>query len=301
MEHFFQSGVMGNADTSSSSNAQFIFDAVANRTGCGKAKDKLQCLRHVDVDVFREAQDSLPSLISYSSFALSYISRYDGNHWPEWSFNQMMKKEFTDVPVILGVQEDEGSMFVLSLLNITTKGHYRDYLKYLFVKLDGHPDQLKELMDLYPINTDGETFGVPVSNSYPASSPAQRPLAALLGDTVFEFPHRYFHNLTQKHWSFRGATTPDLPILGSLHSGDFELMYHKSANFSSAGESYRRYFLSFVYHKDPNVDSRLDKWERYGENGNQLRIGFDDNRMIVDNSRLEQAKFVRDNFKLLVT
>jgi hypothetical protein len=103
----------------------------------------------------------------------------------------------------LGNVADEGTIFSLTSLNVTTDDEFREYLGYNY--LDDVPDQnVSEVMELYPSDRNaGSPFNTSILN---AITPQYKRIAAFQGDAVFQAPRRFFvqqRAASQSIWSYR--------------------------------------------------------------------------------------------------
>ena len=100
---------------------------------------------------------------------------------------------------------DEGTVFSLTSLNITSNDDFRSFLKYNY--LSDVPDQnVSDVMELYPDNrSDGSPFNTSVFN---AITSQYKRNAAFQGDVVFQAPRRFFVQqrfASQNVWSYRAS------------------------------------------------------------------------------------------------
>jgi acetylcholinesterase len=124
--------------------------------------------------------------------------------------------------VVAGDCDDEGTLFALSQLNITTSGQAMGWIRDNYLS-EGTDQELSRLAELYPADpTQGSPFGTGYLNQL---SPQFKRLAALQGDLVFQAPRRFFMGRvaeTQPVWGFnykRGKTTA---WFGAFHGSELE-------------------------------------------------------------------------------
>lgn len=315
-----QSGSFIATDNSTSENAQDIFNRISKAAGCGK-NNKLECLRQASPDRFRQAQAAVPGLFGYKSMGLSFVPRHDGSsQLPSYAYDMLDRGEYTDIPTIIGNQEDEGTIFAFSQLNVTDAKGYRKYLKLVFPKLT--KVDLENTEELYPIrnrnnvgNSDNNFFGSPFGNTWPPLTNDQRAIAALFGDVFYQWPRRKFLDATevkkntkskQPHWSYLAVTGSKTPYLGTMHGSDLILEYFTPGEYSFPAFTYRRHFLSFAYTKDPNnkksgedksTSGTATKWRSYGESKQQLVLQYNGDLMGKDAYRNRQSEYINKNIK----
>lgn len=84
---------------------------------------------------------------------------------------------------------DEGTIFALTSLNVTSDDEFREFLKYTY--LSDVPDQnVSDVMTLYPSDRSaGSPFNTSIFN---AITSQYKRSAAFQGDVSFQAPRRYF-------------------------------------------------------------------------------------------------------------
>ena len=133
------------------------------------------------------AMEQPPFVLTYSSVALAYLPRPDGKVLTMSPDQAGLFGRFAKVPLIIGDQEDEGTLFALFQSNITTKRQVVDYLSdYYFAHAS--QDLLERLVSYYDdIVERGSPFRTGTeSNWYPQF----KRLAAILGDIAFTISRR---------------------------------------------------------------------------------------------------------------
>ncbi|KAL6801449.1 Alpha/Beta hydrolase protein [Trichoderma sp. SZMC 28013] len=115
-----ESGSIVPAEPANSTKAQIIYDKVVDSAGCSTSNDTLACLRSLDFNTFLLATESVPISSSYNSIALSYLPRPDGTVLLDSPEILASKGQFAKVPLLLGDQEDEGTLFSVYQLNLTS-------------------------------------------------------------------------------------------------------------------------------------------------------------------------------------
>ncbi|KAJ5116859.1 hypothetical protein N7456_001207 [Penicillium angulare] len=160
------SGSMQPAQAVNSTRGQDIYNQVIETGGCSKSKDSLACLRGLSYEDFLNAVSAPPSLISFNGLSLTYQPRPDGVILPESPDILAKKGAFASVPFIVGDQEDEGTLFALFQLNLTSDA----LLGYL--ETDMWPlaskNTLTDLLDTYGTGNqaiiNGSPFDTGLSN-----------------------------------------------------------------------------------------------------------------------------------------
>ena len=250
------SGTVIPADPVDCPKGQGVYDAVVREAGCDGAQDTLRCLRDLEYPKFLSAANSVPGILSYSSVALSYLPRPDGNALPASPDVLANEGRYAAVPMIVGSQEDEGTLFSLFQPNITTTSRLVNYLSDLFF-LSASRDQLAQLVGNYPTSLlAGSPFRTGIFNEI---YPGFKRLAALLGDFVFTLARRFFlraHARTNPDvpaWSYLASYKYGTPILGTFHGSDLPQIFGTAILPGFASATIQAYYLNFVHTLDPNL------------------------------------------------
>ena len=233
------------------------------------------------------------------SLRLAWVPRVDGNFLKDSPAQLILQGSVAGIPMISGDCDDEGTLFTLSLLNITsviialrcasivltiyyfcrTDAETKAYIHSNYIP-DATSDEVDSLLALYPSDiTQGSPYGTSILN---AITPQYKRLAALQGDLVFQAPRRFFlqqRSGMQPIWTYRTSAHllvpynhltiytivtkrfKVVPILGSFHGSDLLTMYTAS--------DMTDYLINFVAHGDPNGPTRMF-WPRYMPDAPQL-------------------------------
>nr|P32948.1 RecName: Full=Lipase 4; Flags: Precursor [Diutina rugosa] len=263
-----QSGAMVPSDPVDGPYGTQIYDQVVASAGCGSASDKLACLRSISNDKLFQATSDTPGALAYPSLRLSFLPRPDGTFITDDMFKLVRDGKCANVPVIIGDQNDEGTVFALSSLNVTTDAQARQYFKESFIHASDA--EIDTLMAAYPSDiTQGSPFDTGIFN---AITPQFKRIAAVLGDLAFTLPRRYFLNHFQggTKYSFLSKQLSGLPVIGTHHANDIVwqdfLVSHSSAVYNNA-------FIAFANDLDPNKAGLLVNWPKYtssSQSGNNL-------------------------------
>ncbi|KAF5315218.1 hypothetical protein D9619_007256 [Psilocybe cf. subviscida] len=208
-------------------NGQKYYDNMVKDTGCSGAIDTLQCLRTVPYAKIKAAINNAPSIFAYQSLTLAWLPRTDGVFLTDDPLRLVQSGKIAQIPYVTGNCDDEGTLFSLANLNVTTTTQFKAYLKGTF--LPGLTDtQVEKVAALYPADiTEGSPFGTGILN---ALSPQFKRLAAFQGDGVFQAPRRWLLQHTagkQDIWVYVNKRLKGLPILGSAHATDILNVYGK--------------------------------------------------------------------------
>lgn len=248
------SGSIVPADPVDCPKGQIVYDAVVSKAGCASAADTLECLRGKDYTTYLNAANSVPGILSYSSVALSYLPRPDGRALTASPDELVLSGRYAAVPMIIGDQEDEGTLFSLFQPNVTTTSALVDYLGGLFFH-GATREQMSELVGTYGSSmTAGSPFRTGIFNEV---YPGFKRNAAILGDLVFTLTRRAFLDLSSAlrpdvpAWSYLASYDYGTPVLGTFHASDLlQVFYGVLPNYAS--RSIQSYYFNFVYNLDPN-------------------------------------------------
>ncbi|PHH91192.1 hypothetical protein CDD83_1378 [Cordyceps sp. RAO-2017] len=238
-----------------SPKAQATFDTVARHAGCGAAHDVLDCLRKVPYETFFKAANSVPGILSYDALALPYLPRPDGSVLRGSPDALLKAGKYYPIPMIIGDQEDEGTLFALLMGRLHTTDQIVDRLSRDFFP-NATKRELTDFVDLYSYSlTEGSPFRTGIFNEFYFG---YKRLAAIVGDLVFNLTRRLALGMAIKGnpnvaaWSYLASYNYGLPFLGTFHGSDLlRLFYDVVPDYAT--ESWRTYYLNFAYNLDPNV------------------------------------------------
>lgn len=278
-----------------------IYDDVVETAGCTSANDTLECLRALPYEDFLNAANSVPGFISYRSVALSYLPRPDGTVLPDSPDVLAKNGQYAAVPMIIGDQEDEGTLFALFTSNVTTDAELLEYFAaYYFA--DATTAQLQGLLDTYPQSVlTGSPFRTGLFNEL---YPQFKRIAAILGDLVFTLTRRGFlasagaANPDVPSWSYLSSYDYGTAYLGTFHGSDLlQVFFGIYDNY--AANSIRTYYYNFLYNLDPNEGyGSYPDWPQWKDtgSGNQLAWFFADSQSKeTDDFRNDSYTYIFDN------
>ncbi|KAL7931713.1 alpha/beta-hydrolase [Trichoderma chlorosporum] len=297
------SGTAVPAERIDSPKAQAVYNNVVNKAGCSGSSDTLACLRQVPYNQFLNAVNSAPSIFSYSSLGLSYLPRPDGvvlEDSPDVLFEQ---GKYYPVPMIVGDQEDEGTLFSVFQSNVTSTSSLANWLsQYMFS--NATTSQLTQLINTYDSAISaGSPFRTSIFNDL---YPGFKRTAALLGDLTFTLTRRMELTVaSQLHpnvptWSYLSSYDYGTPFLGTFHASDIlQVFYGLLPN--NAMSSARTYYFNFIYNLDPNVGvTGYDNWPQWADD--QQLMWFESafsNDLLADNFRNESYQWIVQNKDIL--
>ncbi|KAH8671726.1 Alpha/Beta hydrolase protein [Xylariales sp. PMI_506] len=299
------SGSIIPAEPADGIKAQNIFDTVVHAAGCSLEadSDKLACLRSVDYETFLNATNSVPIFLSYSSPALSYMPRPDGNVLTASPYVLAKKNLYAAVPIIIGDVEDEGTLFSVFQANITTTEDLVSYLNTVLF-LNATYQDIADLVDTYPYKNGsaGSPFGTGILNE---EYPEFKRLAAILGDIEFTLSRRVFLDTMPSSvpaWSFLATWERGTPILGTFHTADLPRIYYGTDDASRAIQD--RY-IAFVTSLNPNdgvaVASTKHKtyWPIWQDSKQLIEFGANSTGIINDNFRAASFEYITSHMDIL--
>ncbi|KAK3291302.1 Alpha/Beta hydrolase protein [Chaetomium fimeti] len=276
---------------------QWIFDTVVEAAGCASAadSDKVECLRGVDYETLVNASNSVPGSLGYYSLALSYAPRQDGVALTASPEVLAQTGKYAQVPIIIGNQENEGTVFALFQANITTEAALVSYLNTIFFQ-HATPEEVAGLVATYPENPDSPG-GVGPSNSTYAEF---KRLAAILGDWEFILMSRLLLDTfpaTVPAWSYQASYESGTPILGTYHTTDVPQLFVKTDDVSAAIQAL---YISFVDSLDPNnyaagttPSGYLTAWPTWQDGKQLLELGTESTRLIDGDARAASFEYIR--------
>ena len=278
--------------------AQAVYDHVVAKTGCSGKADTLACLRSVDYTTFLNAANSVPGIVSYSSIALSYLPRPDGVVLTDSPEVLIKNKKYAAVPMIIGDQEDEGTLFAVMPSNITSTAKIVQYFQDLYF-LNATKAQLTAFVNTYPTSISaGSPFRTGIFNEL---YPGFKRLAAILGDMTFTLARRAFLQIAAEvnpdvpSWSYLSSYDYQFPILGTFHATDLlQVFYGVLPNYASG--SIQTYYINFVTTGDPNKGAKVDKtWPQWSADKNIVQFFADKAVIIADNFRAASYNYIYEN------
>lgn len=290
------SGSIIGATNTTSPKPQAVFDTVVEAAGCTDATDKVACLRALSYDDFLTAVTSVPGLFSYSSLNLEYLPRPDPSNsfFPLSPDTAVLTGQFAKVPVIIGDQQDEGTLFSLVQSNISTNAELIDYFASYF---PSNPNAVEDVTGLAAEYPDQPLLGQPAGSPFNTGAlnniyPQYKRLAAMLGDSTFTLTRRAYLDIITTQgvtaWSYLSTFDYGLPILGTFHGTDIFIAFG-SASTSTIATTFQDYYISFVNDLNPNAlgdASPLVEWPQWtNATVELLDIGASNNSIIKDDFR----------------
>lgn len=263
------SGVGVPAEPMDGPKGQAVYDKVVAEAGCSNAADTLTCLRDLDYDTYYKAvTENFNSAFSFYGTKISFLPRPDGRTLLLSPEEAAATGRYFAVPIIVGNQEDEGTLFSLFQQSIKSDTELVDYFANNDFPNASKAD-LTEWVTSYSASDVGSPFRTPKINGL---YPMFKQIAATIGDQSFILARRKFlESHTAAHpkvpaWSYLSSYAHHLPILGTAHATDLaQVFFGLPPTFATS--STRRYYGNFLYNLDPNsgADDNLS-WPLWREN-----------------------------------
>ncbi|KAI6380811.1 hypothetical protein MCOR25_001485 [Pyricularia grisea] len=276
-----------------------VYNQVVKAGDCSGQADTLKCLRALPYEKFLKAVTAPPGFLGYNSVALSYLPRPDGKVLTASPDVLLLGKRYYPVPMIIGDQEDEGTLLSLFQRNITTPELLLNYIKELYFPAT-NVSKIQALLDTYPNDPSaGSPFRTGTNNQF---YPQFKRLAAILGDITFNLPRRLMLfasstlNPDVPSWSYLSSYDYGTPILGTFHGSDLlQIFYGILPNYAS--RTTVSYYTNFIYNLDPNVGIKdVMYWPQWSKDQDLMNFFANNAKLIPDNFRNESYNYLLANF-----
>jgi len=274
-------------------HGQLYYDTLVKNAACDKSPDTLECLRNVPYARLKYAIDASPDFFAYQGLALAWLPRVDGVFLTEPPQYAVVRGHVSNVPMITGNCDDEGSLFSLSTLNVTTTEEVGQYIRS-FMLPTAPQSHVDLLLQYYP---EDVTAGCPFDTGFlNMLAPQYKRIAAIQGDIVFHGPRRLllkYQADKQNSWAFIHKRGKQTPFIGAAHGTDLVNSF--------GGLELADYIIYFTRNLDPNGNLQIS-WPKYDLRNPKALVFQDDAifRMVVedDNYRINPLEFVA-NISLL--
>ncbi|RFU27609.1 hypothetical protein B7463_g8737, partial [Scytalidium lignicola] len=260
---------------------EFQFERFVDDCGCSGYRDPLSCLRSVDISIIQAANvlKPFPGGSSTPVPEWYFLPVTDGSLVPDRLYNSFVKGKFIKVPVLVGDDTDEGSIFAI---DATSQADISNWFKNNYPKLSN--SQLDAVNRQYPLMT-------PLPNHaayFPSAS-------AIYGDATFTCPGNQIAISAaqfvspEKVWNYRynvldpvlinqGEGVPHTfetsAIFGPTNAGSADTATYEGIN-ADIVPVVMDYWISFVKKLDPNPEkfSQAPYWEPFGRGlGKRLKL-----------------------------
>lgn len=274
-------------------HGQEYYDTLVKNAACDKSPDTLECLRNVPYARLKYAIDVAPDFFAYQGLALAFLPRVDGIFLTEPPQYAVVRGHVSNVPMLTGNCDDEGSLFSLSSLNVTTTAEVGQYLRSFMLPTAPQSD-VDLLLQYYP---EDATAGCPFDTGFlNMLSPQYKRIAAIQGDIVFHGPRRFllkYQADKQNSWAFIHKRGKHMPFIGAAHATDLLNSF--------GGQELTDYIIYFTRNLDPNGNLQIS-WPKYDLRNPKALVFKDDAifRVVVedDDYRINPLEFVA-NISLL--
>ncbi|KAI0351843.1 carotenoid ester lipase precursor [Trametes cingulata] len=267
------------------SKLQPTFDFIASETGCASARDVLACLREVPAAAITAAMDKTPTFLGFAALNTPFMPHADGVFLRDNPQELVLEGSMADIPFVIGSNEDEGTLFSLASLNITTEREAEAYITSNYFP-NATRQTIARLLELYPANpAAGSPFGT--GNNF-TFTPEYKRLAAFQGDFIFQATRRFFLDkrpgkaIARSFLSERNKVTG----IGAAHSTELAIIF--------GGQDMTDFLVRFVNTLDPN-GGQQPHWPAYTAESPQLLAFVDGHTpltVIPDTFRKEAMDFL---------
>ncbi|KAF9234829.1 Alpha/Beta hydrolase protein [Melanogaster broomeanus] len=287
-------------------DSQPIYDRMVEYTNCTNpagGNSTLDCLRAAPYESLVSAINQLPPLLSYQSLATSFRPVVDGVMFKRTARESLEAGLYAQIPIIAGNVDDEGTLFSLLNVNVTTDQQFTDYVHSNYIP-HASETQMQGIAELYPSEApQGSPFRT--GDNYTVT-PQYKRISAFQGDYYFQAPRRFSLSITsatQKVWSYCINTVVSV----AFHESDLQEFYELTPNPDFIGTDA---LLNFAYNLDPNVPaggyrgsssppSQLTSitWPLYNSSPNGTLLTFEPNNVLnvtQDDYRLDAMLYLSD-------
>ncbi|KAL4079093.1 sterol esterase [Scleroderma citrinum] len=232
--------------------SQPIYNQLLEYTNCTNptnGNSTLDCLRAAPYQSLKNAVNMVPTLLSYESLATSFHPVVDGIMFKRPGRQSLAEGLYAKIPIIAGDVEDEGTLFSLLNVNVTTDQGFVDYVQTNYIPT-ANETQMQGLAEAYTSDpSQGSPFGTGTNFTL---TPEYKRLAAFQGDYYFQAPRRYgvtITSATQNVWSYL-FRAQKYNGLGTFHESDLQEFYELTPTPDFIGTDA---LVNFAYNLDPNV------------------------------------------------
>ncbi|KIM54296.1 hypothetical protein SCLCIDRAFT_1222166 [Scleroderma citrinum Foug A] len=226
------------------------YDFIVAQTNCSGANDTLSCLRQAPYEAVMNAMEHTGYFNSYKSLNLTWAPLVDGDILKHTLRESLSMGKYARVPAIFGIVDDEGTLFSLFNLNVTTSNQFLEYVQTNFL-VGLNESDINLVGKLYPDDpTQGSPFGVGMNDTL---TPEYKRISAFQGDLYFQAPRRHALSImstTQNVWSYVWKRNKYTPGLGSFHLSDLQEFFNFTGTSDWVGADA---VINFAYALDPNV------------------------------------------------
>ncbi|KAK7023326.1 carboxylic ester hydrolase [Favolaschia claudopus] len=300
IEKLKQSGAAVHLETQST--GQSDYDDFVRKVNCTSSKSNtntLDCLRRVSFELIMAAINEFPNIGSYQSVNLVWGPHVDGDVVERDAWSSIRRGMYAKIPMMATVCDDEGTLFSLSTVNITTSDQFLDYVQTNFLH-NASAAEMTEMARLYPDDpTQGSPFDTGTAN---VAGPEYKRTAAFMGDMLVSSPRRFLlehASARQDVWGSlnKMGKTVNGP-LGAFHTSDGPIWFTNTTSLNYMGMDA---LLNFVNRLEPNIGPSSKntaliwpKWNSVSKEGKSSLLTFGDEGVSItaDNFRKEAMDFL---------
>ncbi|UKZ72939.1 hypothetical protein TrVFT333_000576 [Trichoderma virens FT-333] len=238
------SGSLMLAEYPDAKRPQEVYDKIVHAAGCSEREDSLQCLREITPARLAISSAAVLGSSSVEALRLQFIPRPDGElirYSPEVHLN---RGTFLQVPMIIGNQEDEGTIFakVRPLFEVKKNVTFDSYLRrQYFYNLP--ETNLQRFTSLYSDRPeDGSPYRTQLTPIDEQWHDRKR-IASILGDLFFVFPRRLAMFLI-------AASHPSVPLWGYQGSQEYDKSISRGGLLGTAHGSFEKNAIAFEFDKE---------------------------------------------------
>jgi carboxylesterase type B len=270
------------------------YNNITSAANCTSAADTLDCLRQVPIDMLSSIFNS-----SVASSA-SYRPIIDGDFLTDDGPALLSEGKFVHVPIMHGVNNDEGSAFGSAGATVNTTEEFVSFLVDSMGETESTAAILKEVYpDIPEVGIPGMLHGRPATDS--GYGVMYKRAAAYGGDVVMHAPRRFVseiwaaNDLPSYSYVFDVLTAGNNEYIGATHFTEVAFVFYNLLGdgynnsvatdpFLNKPESYKqlsrvmtRMWASFIMHQNPNENGVTAlEWPEYTSD-NAQNIVFDAN------------------------
>jgi carboxylesterase type B len=212
--------------------------------------------------------------------------------------------KYHHVPMILGNQEDEGTLFAIFQQDMSTTEKIVNYLSKYYLH-NASKEQITDFVDTYSTRVvDGSPFRTLLKFEF---FPGRKRIAAILGDIVFNLIRRvtlqifYDEDPELETWAYFASYNydPFFGLFGTAHGSDVTTLFNKE-NTNYPTLSGRTYYINFLHNLDPNIGTKPDlEWPRWSEGHQLLHFDVKSNGLKEDDYRNSSSSFMFNHIESL--
>ncbi|TFY52381.1 hypothetical protein EVJ58_g10049 [Rhodofomes roseus] len=229
------------------SAGQPYYDLLVDYTGCTGQSDTLACLREAPAEQILAAVNMTPNSRDYTEHNLAWQPRLDGDLFIQNPQRSVLMGQYAKVPIISGDCDDEGTLFSLGNINVTTDEEFLTYINIEYLP-DASPIEMLAVGAAYPEDPSlGSPFDTGDANQL---TPQFKRIAAFTGDWQFESPRRLVletMSRTQDAWAYLYRRGKSTPYLGAYHSSDLSDFFRDGDYIGMDA------IINFATNLDPNA------------------------------------------------